>query len=153
MTESNTDCIEKSIELKAPIARVWRAISDFREFGQWFGVNLEGPFIPGKTTRGKITTPGYEHLIMQVVVQQMEPERLLSFHWYPTAIDPNVDLSKETPTLVEFKLEATPIGTLLQVTESGFDSIGPKAHELFKRNDAGWAGQMKNIEAYVTNAR
>jgi uncharacterized protein YndB with AHSA1/START domain len=151
--ESETDRIEKRIELKAPVARVWRAVSDYKEFGRWFGVNLEGPFIPGNTTRGRITTPGYDHLIMEVIVQQMEPERLLSFHWYPTGIDPNVDLSKETPTLVEFKLQETPAGTLLTVIESGFDSIGPKALEAFKRNSEGWAGQMKNIEAYVTSTQ
>src|SRR5690348_1459311 len=102
MPPSETDRIEKSIELKAPIDRVWRAILDYRQFGQWFRVNLEGPFTPGRTTRGRITHPGYEHLIMEVAVQKIEPKRLLSFHWHPYAIDPSVDYSQEPPTLVEF---------------------------------------------------
>src|SRR5262252_8960164 len=100
-----SDRIEKRIELKAPVARVWKALTDHREFGQWFRVNLEGPFVPGKITRGRITYPGYEHIVMEVVVQKIEPESLFSFHWHPYAVDPKVDYSKETPTLVEFKLQ------------------------------------------------
>ena len=98
MSKSSTDRIEKKIELKAPLAKVWRVLSDHREFGKWFGVKLEGPFAPGKTTRGKITHPGYEHLVMEVKVEKMEPERLLSFRWHPYAVDPKVDYSKEPMT-------------------------------------------------------
>jgi uncharacterized protein YndB with AHSA1/START domain len=150
MSRSSTDRIEKRIELKAAPARVWRALADHREFGEWFRVNLESPFVPGKPTRGKITYPGYEHLVMEVVVQRMEPERLFSFHWHPYAIDPNVDYSHEPPTLVEFRLEPTATGTLLIVTESGFDSIpAARRDEAFRMNDGGWTEQIKNIKAYV----
>ncbi|MDB5357890.1 MAG: Activator of Hsp90 ATPase 1 family protein [Phycisphaerales bacterium] len=153
MNQSSTDRIEKRIELKAPPARVWRALTDFREFGAWFGVNLETPFVPGKSTRGNITYPGYEHLVMEVVVQKMEPERLFSFHWHPYAVDPKVDYSKEPPTLVEFRLEKTAAGTLLVVTESGFDAIpAARRDEAFRMNSGGWTQQMKNIEAHVTHA-
>jgi uncharacterized protein YndB with AHSA1/START domain len=144
------DRIEKRIELKAPVARVWRALTDHREFGEWFRVKLDGPFTPGQVSRGHITYPGYEHLKWEAVVQKMEPERLLSFTWHPYAVDPEVDYSKETPTLVEFKLEKTANGTLLILIESGFDKL--PAHrrlEAFPRNDGGWTEQMKNIEAYV----
>ena len=115
--------IEKRLELKAPISRVWRALTDYREFGEWFRVKLEGPFVPGQVSRGHITYPGYEHLKWEAVVQKMEPERLFSFTWHPYAIDPKKDYSKETPTLVEFRLEKTSNGTLLLLTESGFDKI------------------------------
>ena len=149
---SSSDRIEKRIELNAPPARVWRALTDHREFGKWFRVNLEAPFVPGKSTRGRITYPGYEHLIMDVLVQKMEPERLFSFQWHPYAVDPKVDYSKEPPTLVEFKLEKTPAGTSLVVTESGFDSIPvARRDEAFRMNSAGWTEQLKNIEAYVTS--
>jgi uncharacterized protein YndB with AHSA1/START domain len=151
MNTSSTDRIEKRIELNAPPARVWRALTDHREFGQWFRVNLESPFVPGQSTRGRITYPGYEHLIMEVVVRKMEPERLFSFHWHPYAVDPKVDYSKEPPTLVEFKLEKTSAGTSLVVTESGFDSIpAARRAEAFRMNSGGWTEQMKNIETYVT---
>ncbi len=144
------DRIEKRIELKAPVARVWRALTDYREFGEWFRVKLEGPFVPGKVSRGQVTHPGYEHLQWEAVVQKMEPEKIFSFTWHPYAVDPKVDYSKETPTLVEFRLEKTPAGTLLVVTESGFDKIpaGRRA-EAFSMNDGGWSQQMKNIESYV----
>ncbi len=144
------DRIEKRIELKAPVSRVWRALTDHREFGQWFGVKLEGPFVAGQVSRGQITYPGYEHLQWQVVVQQMEPERLFSFTWHPYAIDPTVDYSNETPTLVEFRLEKTADGTLLLLTESGFDKIpSGRRLEAFRRNEGGWEQQMKNIESHV----
>jgi uncharacterized protein YndB with AHSA1/START domain len=144
------DRIEKRIELKAPISRVWRALTDYREFGEWFRVKLDGPFVPGEISRGHITYPGYEHLKWEAVVQSMEPERFFSFTWHPYAIDPNADYSKEESTLVEFRLEKTTSGTLLLVTESGFEKIpSDRRFEAFRMNDGGWAQQMKNIEAYV----
>lgn len=153
MKTSETDRIVNEIEIKAAPARVWRALTDHKEFGQWFRVNLEGPFVPGKTTRGRIAFPGYEHVVMEVVVQRMEPERLFSYHWHPYAVDPNVDYSSETPTLVEFKLEPTSAGTKLTVTESGFDRIpAERRDEAFRMNSGGWEVQVKNFESYVTGA-
>jgi uncharacterized protein YndB with AHSA1/START domain len=144
------DPIEKSIELKAPVSRVWRALTDYREFGQWFRVELEGPFVPGQVSRGRITYPGFEHVIMQVTVQKMEHERLFSYTWHPYAIDPKVNYSHEPPTLVEFKLEKIPGGTRLTVTESGFDKIpANRRAEAFRKNESGWAAQLQNIERHV----
>ena len=144
------DRIEQSIELKAPASRVWRALTDYREFGEWFRVKLDGPFVAGQVSSGHITYPGYEHLKWEVVVQQVEPERLFSFTWHPYAIDPKVDYSQESPTLVEFRLEKTRSGTMLTVTESGFDKLpAHRRAEAFLRNDGGWAQQMKNIENHV----
>jgi len=148
---SATDRIERQIDLAAPPARVWRALADHREFGQWFRVNLESPFVPGKRTRGRITYPGYEHLVMEVVVRAMEPPRLFSFHWHPYAIDPKADYSKEPPTLVEFRLEPRGTGTRLHLTESGFDALPPgRRDEAFRMNAGGWAEQVKNIERHVS---
>ena len=145
--------IEKRIELKAPVSRVWRALTDNREFGQWFRVKLEGPFVAGQESRGNITYPGYEHIVWTAVIQKMEPERLFSFTWHPYAVDPNVNYSKETPTLVEFRLEKAGSGTLLVLTESGFDNVPTERRsEAFRRNEGGWTEQMKNIEAHVTQA-
>jgi uncharacterized protein YndB with AHSA1/START domain len=148
-----TDRIEKSIELKAPVARVWRALTDHKEFGTWFRVRLDGPFVPGQVSRGNVLHPGFEHVEWKSTVQKMEPERLFSFTWHPYAIDPKEDYSGETPTLVEFTLEKTKTGTLLRVVESGFDKIPSKRRaEAFRMNDGGWAAQMKNIELYVGQA-
>src|SRR6266550_4825763 len=145
-----TDSIEKRIELMAPVSRVWRAITDYREFGEWFKVNLEGPFVPGQVARGRITHPGYDHLVWQATVKEMHPEELFSFTWHPYGIDPNVDYSKEPPTLVEFRLEPTSTGTLLTLTESGFDKVpDDRREEAFRMNDQGWTQQMKNIESHV----
>jgi len=149
----STDRIEKQIELKATPARVWRALTDHREFGQWFRVNLPEPFAPGKTTRGRITHPGYENLVFEVIVKEMREEALFSFLWHPYAVDPSVDYSAEPHTLVEFRLEKAGAGTLLTVTESGFDKIPPgRRQEAFRMNEGGWAQQVKNIEAHVGSA-
>jgi len=147
------DRIEKQIELKAPVARVWRALTDSREFGEWFRVKIDSPFVVGEVSRGHITYPGYEHLKWEAVVQKMDPERLFSFTWHPYAIDPAVDYSTEPSTLVEFRLEPIPSGTRLSVTESGFDRIPEhRRNEAFLRNDGGWAIQMRNIDEYVGKA-
>ena len=144
------DRIEKRIELNAPVSRVWRALTDYREFGEWFKVKLDGPFAPGEVSRGHITHPGYEHVVWEAVVQKMEPERLFSFTWHPYAIDPKVDYSKEPLTLVEFRLEKTATGTMLLVTESGFDKIpSGRSAEALRMNDGGWTEQIKNIEKHV----
>jgi uncharacterized protein YndB with AHSA1/START domain len=145
-----TDRIEKRLELNAPVSRVWRALTDYREFGEWFRVNLEGPFVPGETIRGHVTYPGYEHVILEIVVQKMEPERLFSYTWHPNAIDPKKDYSQEPQTLVEFRLEPTPTGTLLLLTESGFDQIpADRRAQAFRANDGGWTEQVQNIHRYV----
>jgi len=146
----STDRIEKRIELKAPVARVWRALTDYQEFGEWFKVNLEGPFVPGEIAYGQITHPGYEHVRMQIRIKDIVPERLFSYEWVPYSVDPNKDYTGETPTLVEFRLEPTPEGTLLMLTESGFDQVPAyRRAEAFRMNDGGWTQQMKNIESHV----
>jgi len=142
--------IEKHIDLKAPLSRVWKAITDHNQFGQWFGVKLEGPFVVGKTTHGKMTYPGYEHMQWAVDVKEMQPERLFSFTWHPYAVDEAIDYSKETPTLVEFTLESTGSGTHLVVSESGFDKIPANRRlEAFRMDEEGWIEQLENIAKYV----
>ena len=149
-----SDRIEKAIELNAPVSRVWRALTDYREFGTWFRVKLEGPFAPGQVARGQITYPGFEHVSFQATVQKIEPERLFSLTWHPYAIDPNEDYSQETPTLVEFTLEkSSKGGTLLRVVESGFDKIPVwRRAEAFRMNEGGWAAQVGNIATHVGQA-
>lgn len=143
--------IEKRIELRAPVSRVWRAVTDYREFGSWFRVNIEAPFVAGKKAEGQLLYPGYEHVRWQVHIQKIEPERLFSFTWHPYAVDPQTDYSHETPTLVEFRLEKTATGTLLVVTESGFDKVpADRRAEAFRMDDGGWTQQIKNIEDHVT---
>jgi uncharacterized protein YndB with AHSA1/START domain len=143
--------IEKRIEIASPVSRVWRALTDSRQFGEWFLVKMDGPFVAGQPAGGQITHPGYEHVRMEIVVKAIEPETLFSFTWHPYAIDPKVDYSQEESTLIEFRLQPTAGGTLLTVTETGFDKIpAARRAEAILRNDSGWAQQMKNIQAYVS---
>jgi uncharacterized protein YndB with AHSA1/START domain len=145
------DRIETSVVLKAPRARVWRALADSGEFGEWFGVKLDGPFVAGEPSTGRITHPGYEHIQWHAWVEKIEPQKRFSFRWHPYGIDPKVDYSKEPTTLVEFTLEDAPGGgTLLKLVESGFDRIpAHRRDEAFRMNRKGWAAQMDNIQAHV----
>ena len=145
-----TDRIEKRIELKAPVDRVWRALTDYRESGEWFGVKLDGPFVVGEISIGHMTVPGYEHLKWEAVIKAMEPKRLFSYTWHPYAVEPDVDYTQEPSTLVEFRLEETASGTLLTITESGFDQIpAHRRAEAFRMNDRGWTIQCQDIEEHI----
>jgi len=154
MTTTTTDRIEKKVLLRAPRARVWRALTNSDEFAAWFtGVRFPGAFAPGARMRGTLTMPGHENQTFEITIERMEPERLFSYRWHPAAIDPAVDYSAEPTTLVEFTLEEVAGGTMLTVVESGFDRI-PLARraQAFGSNDKGWAAQIKNIERYVGTA-
>ena len=151
---SSTDRIERNILLKAPRSRVWQAISNAEEFGQWFGVALKGKtFVAGQRVQAKVTHPGYEHVVWDVIIERMEPERLLSWRWHPAAIDPSVDYSSEPTTLVVFELKDVEGGTELSVVESGFDSVPPSRRmEAFRMNSQGWEAQMENIKKHVATS-
>ena len=150
MTTLVADQIEKRVVLLAPRARVWRALADSEEFGSWFGVKLEGPFVPGATVRGRITHPGYEHLTMEVQVERVEPERYLAWRWHPYAVDPGTDYSKEPTTLVEFRLEEAGQNTGLTILESGFSHIpAGRRDEAYRMNAGGWTQQLQNIERHL----
>lgn len=154
MIETSTDRIEKEIVMRAPRSRVWRALTDAREFGQWFRADIKGDFAAGKPARGRITHPGYEHVAFEVEVERIEPERLFSFRWHPYAVDPRKDYSKEPTTLVVFELDEVPEGTRLRVTESGFDHIpAERREEAFRMNTGGWEGQVKNIARHVSQSQ
>jgi len=150
MTTTTTDRIEKEIVLRAPRSRVWRAITDSKEFGTWFQAVLTEPFRPGARLKGRVTYPGYEHVQFDIVVEKMEPERLFSYRWHPNAVDPKTDYSKEPMTLVEFTLEDVEGGTRLKLVESGFDAIPiARRAQALKSNDGGWTAQMTAIEAHL----
>ncbi len=146
-----TDRIEKQFEVSATRSRVWRALADSSEFGAWFGVKLDRPFTPGATVLGQLTIKGYEHVTFEIQIEKMEPESYFSYRWHPYAVDPAMDYTAEPTTLVEFRLEETGSGTTIAITESGFDRLpASRRVEAFRMNQSGWAGQSKNLAAYVS---
>lgn len=147
----SSDRIERKILLKAPRSTVWRALANAESFGKWFGVALDGKrFVAGERTQGQITYPGYEHLVWDVQVARVEPERVFAFRWHPYAVEPDMDYSSEPTTLVLFELEDMDGGTLLKVVESGFDNIPAERRlKAFRMNSRGWDDQMTNIETYL----
>lgn len=147
----NSDRIEKTVVLKAPRSRVWRALTSADEFGSWFGARMDGPFVAGERAIGRITVPNYDHLNIELVIDRIEPERLFSYRWHPYAVEANVDYSSEPMTLVEFHLADDPGGVRLTVIESGFDRIPMvRRATAYRMNEGGWAAQLSNIERHVT---
>jgi uncharacterized protein YndB with AHSA1/START domain len=150
-TVASTDRIEKTITLRAPRSRVWRAIANAEEFGTWFRVKLEGTFAEGTNIRGKSLYPGYEHLTLEMLIDKIEPERYFAYRWHPYAINPDGDYSQEPTTLVEFTLADANGSTALTIVESGFDRLpAERRAEAFRMNEGGWAAQIKNIERHVS---
>jgi uncharacterized protein YndB with AHSA1/START domain len=141
--------IEKQITIKAPVAKVWKALTDAKLFGQWFNVDLHSDFVAGKTTKGKNTTKGFE-MNMEFHIKKIKPETYFSYAWIPFPMNQKFDYSKEELTLVEFFIEETKSGTLLKVKESGFTKItASRRAEAFKMHTGGWEAQLKNIEKFL----
>jgi uncharacterized protein YndB with AHSA1/START domain len=163
--QKNTDRIEKKILLHAPLERVWRAISDSKQFGSWHGVRFDGPFVAGTGMVGRVApiivadadiASRHNQRLgkpFTIWVERVEPMRLFSMRWYPFDEDAGVDYSKEPTTLVEFRLEEVSGGTMLTITESGFDALSPerRAREIAS-HEQGWAAQGPLIEKYLALA-
>jgi uncharacterized protein YndB with AHSA1/START domain len=163
--QTNTDRIEKKIMLRAPLERVWRAISDSKQFGSWHGVNFDGPFVAGTGMVGRVAPIVVADADIArrhnqrlgkpftIWVERVEPMRLFSMRWYPFDEDVGVDYSNEPTTLVEFRLEEVSGGTMLTITESGFDGLSPdrRAKEIAS-HEQGWAAQGTLIEKYLALA-
>jgi uncharacterized protein YndB with AHSA1/START domain len=157
----STNRIEKKVLLKAPLDRVWRAISDSTEFGRWFGVRFDGPFVAGESVRGVITPTQVDEQVAKMQephaghedtwqIVAVEPQRHFAFRWHPFAIDPDVDYSREPTTLVEFTLSEASDGVWLQIVESGFDAIpADRRAQAFQANSEGWAHQIELIQKYL----
>jgi len=155
------DRIEKEVLLRAPLERVWRAISDADQFGQWFGVRFDGPFVEGRSVTGVITPTTVDDEVARMQephagksdiwqIVAIEPQRRLAFRWHPFAVDPDADYTEEPTTLVEFTLAETDEGVLLRIVESGFDKIpAQRRASAFEANSQGWAKQTELVRKYL----
>ncbi|MEQ9347704.1 MAG: SRPBCC family protein [Thalassospira sp.] len=144
--------IEKSIEIKASRARVWQALTDHRQFGAWFGVDIEAPFTVGEVSNGKITIEGFTHVPWNSTIKAMEEPAYFAYTWHPYAVDPKVDYTDEPETLVEFWLEETEGQTSVRVRETGFDNLpSHRVAEALRANTNGWGFQLENIKKYAEN--
>ena len=164
MNSSVSDRIEKQVVLRAPVSRVWQAITDSRQFGSWFGVTFDGPFKAGERIVGRISPTTvdpdvaamqkpYEGHAFEITIDRIEPETLFAFRWHPAAVDPNADYSQEPTTLVEFRLEPVGDAVRLTVVESGFDKVpASRRAAAFTMNEGGWTAQMMLIQKYLAKA-
>lgn len=151
----------EKILLQATRERLWKAVSESDQFGSWFGVAFDGPFVQGARLTGRIVPTTVDSDIaklqephagksFELSVDQIEPMRRISFRWHPFAIEPGVDYSNEPTTLIVFELHEAAGGTLLTISESGFDQIPLfRRATAFEANDGGWAMQTTLIAKYL----
>ena len=157
----SNDRIEKEVVLRAPLDRVWRAISDADEFGRWFGVRFDGPFVAGASVTGVITPTTVDEDVARAQepyagksdtwqIVAVEPQRRLAFRWHPYAVEDGADYSQEPTTLVDFTLAETSDGVLLRIVESGFDKLPAERRvSAFEHNSEGWAAQTELVRKYL----
>ena len=158
----STDRIEKQVVLHAPLDRVWRAISESQEFGQWFGVRIDGPFVAGTSVNATITGTTVDEEVAEMQrphagaqatwqIVAVEPPRRFAYRWHPFAVDGGIDYGTEPTTLVEFTLSETADGVLLRIVESGFDAIpATRRADAFEANSGGWAKQTELVRKYLS---
>jgi uncharacterized protein YndB with AHSA1/START domain len=144
------DRIETQVVVAAAIGRTWRALADAKEFGNWFKVEFDAPFLPGQRVTGRVKLPEHKDLRFEMTIERMDAPEHLSLRWHPYAIDPKVDYSGEPPTLVEFRLKEVPGGTQVSLTESGFDRIPESRRaDAYRMNAQGWEQQMQNLRKHL----
>jgi uncharacterized protein YndB with AHSA1/START domain len=156
------DRIEKQVVLRARLDRVWRAISDSREFGRWFGVRVDGPFVAGTSVTATIAGTTVDEDVAEMQrphagvsatwqIVAVEPPRRFAYRWHPFAVESTVDYESEATTLVEFTLSETPDGVLLRIVESGFDAIPQERRaDAYGANCEGWAKQAELVRKYLS---
>lgn len=153
MTNLINDTIERQIEIKAPVEKVWKALTDSKLFGQWFKADFQSDFVAGKTTKALNTLKGFE-MKMEFHIKDIKPQSYFSYAWTPFPLDQTFDYSKEDPTLVEFWLEPQKNGVLLKVKESGFNKItASRRAKAFEMHSGGWEAQLKNIENFLVEKK
>lgn len=152
--------IHKEVVLRAPIQRVWEAISDSEQFGRWFGARFEGPFRAGTRVKGEIAKTEMDPEVasyqepyagqpFELLVERVDPPRHFAFRWHPGA-EPDEDATDESMTLVTFDLEEVEEGTRLVIQETGFDGIeAERRAKVFEENRGGWEIQARLVRLYV----
>ena len=142
--------IQKQIVIKSSLSNVWKSLVDYKEFGNWFKATFETPFVKGEPSRGHITDPGYDHIKIEITIQEMIYESTFSYQWHPFAVDSDYDYSQDEKTTVTFTLTKDGYATILHLKEVGFFKL-PQGRRLqsYQMNEEGWGIQMENIKNYL----
>jgi len=151
MTASASSTVERSTLVRAPRSRVWQALTSIQEFSKWFCVkDADGEFTPGARLRMVSTHECGKGEEFFVDVVKMEAPETFSWRWTPGSKQPGEDTSSEPMTLVEFRLKEVEGGTLVTVTESGFDKLSlTRRIRVFEQNDKGWEIQLASLTRYA----
>jgi uncharacterized protein YndB with AHSA1/START domain len=153
MTVDELSRIDRTIEIKAPPERVWRALTSAAELSAWFQVTIEGEIAPGNEVWMTSVHPGHAGQRFRVRFVEMTPPERFVWQWHPGAVDPAVDYSKEPSTTVTFTLKPSGTGTQLTVAETGFDTISlARRAKVYGDNSQGWTEVLVWLQRYAEAA-
>jgi uncharacterized protein YndB with AHSA1/START domain len=119
--------IRRTVELDAPAADVWRALTEPALLGDWLGQEVELDVRPGGS--GFIVED--DGAVRRAQVDEVDPLRRLALRWWPEDGD-------GPESTVELELEPTQSGTLLVVTET----MGAPATASAASASARWSGRL-----------
>jgi uncharacterized protein YndB with AHSA1/START domain len=140
--------IDRTIEIAAPLEKVWHALTTAKEIATWFRMTVEGDVVAGHDL-----WMTHEGRRFKVRIIEMTPPHRFVWQWHPGAIDPAVDYSQETPTTVTFTLEPTATGTRLSMAETGFDEISlARRAKVYADNTGGWKQVVVWIQQHAEAA-
>jgi len=153
MTITELSRIDRSIDIKAPPERVWRALTTASEVSAWFQVAIDGAIAPGQEVWMTSLHPEHAGVRFRVLFVEMTPPHRFVWQWHPGAVDPTIDYSKEPRTTVTFTLEPIASGTRLSVSETGFEGVAlERRAAVYKDNTGGWTEVVTWIQKYVESA-
>ena len=90
MTVDELSRIDRTIEIKAPPERVWRALTNAAELSTWFQVTIEGEIAAGNEVWMTSVHPQHTGQRFRVLFVEMTPPRRVVWQGHPGAVDPKV---------------------------------------------------------------
>jgi uncharacterized protein YndB with AHSA1/START domain len=135
--------ITRSIDIKAPVAKVWAALTEPDLIAQWFGDTAE--FDPSPGGAGVFGWNDQAAGPFRVLVEHIDKPKTLVYRW---ARDADVDPVPGNSTVVRFDLTEIEGGTRLTVLETGFEQLSDprSAHDA---NTEGWRAELAELVEFV----
>ena len=135
--------ITKTIDIKAPAAKVWAALTEADLIAQWFGDTAEFDATPGGV--GMFAWKEHGHGPFRVLVERADKPKTLIYRW---AREKDADPVVGNSTLVRFDLTEIEGGTRLTLHETGFDELSdPQGNR--DGNAEGWKAELAKLVEFV----
>ena len=142
-TASATDTIVQEITIKAPVRRVFEALTDPDQRVKWWGAEgrfqttqMESDLRLGGKWAMRGTGMGGRPFMVEGEYRVIEPPRVLAFTWRPSW------QGDAAESLVRFDLQETDGVTIVRLTHSGLTADGARVHK-------GWPQVLEWLRTYA----